>query len=80
MNFVTEGSKESNVFFHFNPRFDRRVVVRNYRKKGTWGEEEIAAGRCFPLEPGKGFRLTFYVADGKIMVKIMVILVRWFTI
>lgn len=69
MNLTTEKKEGCDVVFHFNPRFDRRIVVRNHRRKGSWGEEEIAAGRPFPFQLGRGLRLTLFVADGKIMVR-----------
>lgn len=59
MNFQT-GRSDSNIAFHFNPRFeDGGYVVCNTKQKGCWGPEERKMQ--MPFQMGGSFELCFLV-------------------
>ncbi|KAG8197114.1 hypothetical protein JTE90_004374 [Oedothorax gibbosus] len=47
---------DANNYFHFNPRFDEGVVVRNSRLDQAWGDEEREGD--FPFANGEPFLIT----------------------
>lgn len=55
------GYPDSNIAFHFNPRYDEGVpvVVMNSWLETSWGNEERL--ECGALEPGKDFALIIRV-------------------
>lgn len=54
-NLLTGAYNGADVAFHFNPRFDQHVAVRNTCQGGSWGHEEREGG--FPLHPGQPFQI-----------------------
>ncbi|XP_036858207.2 galectin-9 isoform X2 [Manis javanica] len=59
VNFQT-GRSDSNIAFHFNPRFeDGGYVVCNTKQKGCWGPEERKMQ--MPFQMGGSFELCFLV-------------------
>ncbi|XP_076463547.1 galectin-9-like [Babylonia areolata] len=46
---------DSDIAFHFNPRIDDNVVVRNTRRRGSWQEEERDAPISCPFKAGQKF-------------------------
>lgn len=51
INFQRGESDDSDIIFHFNPRFgDDAKVVRNSRQAGEWNEEELDGGFPFTRE------------------------------
>jgi hypothetical protein len=48
----------NDIAFHFNPRADKKVIVRNTMIGGSWAEEERTAPN-FPFLPGATFDLIF---------------------
>ena len=61
--------KNGDIGFHFNPRPDTGVVVRNTRQKGSWGPEERKIEE-FPFIPGKQFELMFLIDQTDIKVAV----------
>ncbi|XP_004441552.1 PREDICTED: galectin-4 [Ceratotherium simum simum] len=60
VNFMVGQSPESDVAFHFNPRFDGLdKVVFNAKQGGQWGREEKK--REMPFHKGAPFELVFMV-------------------
>lgn len=52
-------STDSDLVFHFNPRFNesgRKVIVRNSKIGGRWGREERDLSR-FPFTAGQPFEV-----------------------
>jgi len=45
-----------DIAFHFNPRLNDRVVVRNSLLGGAWGPEERAQP-SFPFQAGQQFNM-----------------------
>ncbi|XP_062863505.1 galectin-3b isoform X2 [Trichomycterus rosablanca] len=57
--FTVNLSKNKDIAFHFNPRFNedgKQVIVRNTFINNIWGKEEREAS-SFPFVPGKPFEL-----------------------
>ncbi|XP_034938051.1 tectonin beta-propeller repeat-containing protein [Chelonus insularis] len=44
-----------DIAFHFNPRLNENLIVRNTYQNGQWGDEERGGGS--PLKPGTDFSL-----------------------
>ncbi|XP_006871513.1 PREDICTED: galectin-4 [Chrysochloris asiatica] len=60
VNFVVGQAPESDIAFHFNPRFDGwDKVVFNTLQGGHWGKEEKK--RSMPFSKGSNFELVFMV-------------------
>ncbi|XP_023691736.1 galectin-3 [Paramormyrops kingsleyae] len=53
--------KEADVAFHFNPRFNERIIVRNTNVGGEWGPEEREG--LFPFDEGRRFELKILVEE-----------------
>ncbi|KAM9319008.1 galectin-4-like isoform 2-T2 [Pholidichthys leucotaenia] len=56
-----------NIAFHFNPRIKERVVVRNSRIAGKWGEEEREIS-CSPFKEGEYFEISIRCGNQKFKV------------
>ncbi|XP_023575673.1 galectin-9-like [Octodon degus] len=54
INFCTE----SDIAFHFNPRFDENTVVRNTEIQGVWGTEERSLPFNMPFRQGHSFTVS----------------------
>ncbi|XP_054717647.1 galectin-6-like [Uloborus diversus] len=52
---LKNAEKDANIYFHFNPRFDEGVVVRNSRLDESWGDEEREGD--YPFVAGESFLL-----------------------
>lgn len=66
VNFACDPDNE-NCAFHFNPRPNEGVVVRN-ANLGGWGEEERDYDAEFPFNPNNYFDAMFICTDDKYMV------------
>ena len=53
--------------FHFVPRFDPQVVVRNTQKDGVWGVEEKTQPK-FPFKRGEEFKIIIFSDPEKFQV------------
>ncbi|KAJ8280296.1 hypothetical protein GJAV_G00052880 [Gymnothorax javanicus] len=49
----------SDIAFHFNPRFDSNLVVLNSRQNGGWANEKRPSG--MPFQKGEDFEVVFNV-------------------
>ena len=58
---------KQNIAFHFNPRFDEQVVVRNTKKGGVWGSEERQQP-YFPFRHGQEFKMVIFSDPEKFQV------------
>ncbi|XP_013408586.1 galectin-4 [Lingula anatina] len=59
-NLQSGPNPESDVAFHFNPRFEgTNQVVRNHRQSGSWGQEERQGG--FPFVQNTDFECIILV-------------------
>ena len=52
----------NDVAFHFNPRFDGDVTVRNSKESGGWQNEEREQ-ECFPFTRGEEFEIDFEIKE-----------------
>lgn len=68
VNFACDPDNE-NCAFHFNPRPNEGVVVRN-ANLGGWGEEERDYDAEFPFNPNNYFDAMFICTDDKYMVHV----------
>lgn len=64
-----ERSKEQDIPFHFNVRFDQRSVVRNTFTDGDWLEEDRAV-ESFPFMAGVSFDMIIRVETDKFLVAV----------
>ncbi|MFH4973884.1 hypothetical protein AB6A40_000593, partial [Gnathostoma spinigerum] len=51
-------SRNGDILFHFNPRFNEKKIVRNSCKNGMWENEEREG--AFPFKKNIGFDLVFH--------------------
>lgn len=66
MNFQI-GHIDSDIAFHFNPRFeDGGYVVCNTKQKGSWGSEERKMEN--PFQMGVPFEIRFLVQSSQFQV------------
>ncbi len=62
-------SDNDDIAFHFNPRFDTRIIVKNHRQNGQWGQEENQPFPSYmPLMPGSPIDLEIACNMDKYMV------------
>ncbi|KAI4893641.1 hypothetical protein NFI96_001089 [Prochilodus magdalenae] len=61
--------KGDDIAFHFNPRFNEEVIVRNSKSGGVWQNEEKELS-FFPFKPGKPFEITIICTSSKFSVKV----------
>ncbi|CAH1641945.1 unnamed protein product [Spodoptera littoralis] len=47
-----------DIAFHFNPRFDTNILVRNHYAGSKWGTEETSSG--VPMNKGECFEILIY--------------------
>lgn len=59
---MREAEGGGDILFHFNPRQEDEVVVRNTFSGGEWGEEERDKPH-FPFGSGKSFLLRIEIAE-----------------
>jgi hypothetical protein len=79
VNFQCGKDAESDdIAFHFNPRFNEGVTVRNTRQGGEWGGEERDQND-FPFEQEDRFELAFVMLPHGIRVS-SVDCLPWFII
>ncbi|CAF0895059.1 unnamed protein product [Rotaria sp. Silwood1] len=58
LNLLQGYSDGDDIAFHFNPRFDSRTIVKNYRRNNQWGQEENQPFPSYmPLIPGSSIDL-----------------------
>jgi len=50
-----------NIVFHFNPRFEDKVLVLNSQIDGKWGKEERPKG--YDFDPQKSYTVTFLATE-----------------
>lgn len=55
IRFNVDFMRDSDVVFHFNPRFHEHTIVRNSHLGGCWGPEEREGG--FPFVQGRQFEV-----------------------
>ena len=71
---------KKDIAFHFNPRYNEKMTVRNTMAGYTWGKEERAQPE-FPFHPGKPFDIIIlvekdqYKVNGIILARYSIILV-----
>jgi len=54
LNLLQGYNDSDDIAFHFNPRFNERKIVKNYRRNGQWGQEENQPFPAYmPLVPGQ---------------------------
>lgn len=68
INLSTGSDSDADLALHFNPRFDRRVIIRNHRIKSKWGVEEIVSLQPFPFHIGRKFSMIIFVANEQFLV------------
>ncbi|KAG9261633.1 galectin-8-like [Astyanax mexicanus] len=64
--------KDSDIAFHFNPRFNengKQVIVRNSLMRYAWGPEERELS-VFPFTPGKPFEVKILCTDAEFRVEV----------
>uniref|UniRef100_A0A0N5B188 Galectin n=1 Tax=Syphacia muris TaxID=451379 RepID=A0A0N5B188_9BILA len=59
----------SEYHFHFNPRFNENVVVRNSTRGGNWQNEERSES-SFPFAVGRIFTIDLIAAPQQILVNV----------
>ncbi|KAK6640471.1 hypothetical protein RUM44_012165 [Polyplax serrata] len=70
INLSTGKTDDADLALHFNPRFDRRLIIRNHRIKNKWGVEEILALQHFPFKTGRNFSVLIFVADEQFFISV----------
>ncbi|KAM4701819.1 galectin-9-like [Discoglossus pictus] len=68
VNFQCGPSPNDDVAFHFNPRFNDRVVVWNTREHNNWGKEENK--HEMPFQRGQPFEIRILVKSHSYMVSV----------
>ncbi|KAI1295332.1 Galectin-4 [Halotydeus destructor] len=59
----------ADVAMHFNPRFDEKIVVRNSRFSGFWGEEHRLSPE-FPFAPGANFDMIIRIEGNRYLIAV----------
>jgi len=59
VNLLNGYSGDSDIAFHFNPRFDQQQIVKNWRINGQWQQEENTP-IPYGLQPGQPFNIHIY--------------------
>ncbi|XP_017773770.1 PREDICTED: galectin-6-like isoform X2 [Nicrophorus vespilloides] len=67
VNFLTA---TGDIAFHFNPRLDRRIVVRNSRVEGSWDKEECTSMLKFGFSLNKPFSIGILLTTSEFMVSV----------
>nr|CAB3263421.1 galectin-9 [Phallusia mammillata] len=62
INFKANDS-DTNIAFHFNPRYDEKVIVRNNMVNGTWQTEERTMTVPFSWSLNQEYTYDIYVAE-----------------
>jgi len=57
-----------NIVFHFNPRFEDKVLVLNSKIDGKWGNEERPTGYNF--DPQKYYTVDFLATEAYITISL----------
>ncbi|XP_022818775.1 galectin-4-like [Spodoptera litura] len=57
-----------DIAFHFNPRFDTNILVRNHYAGSKWGSEEISSG--VPMNKGECFEILIYCYNNRFKVEV----------
>ncbi|GMR41511.1 hypothetical protein PMAYCL1PPCAC_11706 [Pristionchus mayeri] len=65
-----------DIPFHFNPRFEHKVVVRNHAVKGEWNFEMEERSGGFPFKRNEIFTLEFVSRKGHIQVSTMELMMQ----
>ncbi|XP_011297277.1 tectonin beta-propeller repeat-containing protein [Fopius arisanus] len=61
MGLGKKATESHDIAFHFNPRLNENIIVRNTYENGQWGDEERSGGS--PLKPGSDFSLKIVCDD-----------------
>ncbi|XP_039284998.1 galectin-8 [Nilaparvata lugens] len=63
-------SKQLDIGFHFNPRFDQQYIARNSKIDGKWGIEEAQSYCRFPFSRGDKFCVEIFATHNEFMVAV----------
>ncbi|KAG5892447.1 hypothetical protein JTB14_009855 [Gonioctena quinquepunctata] len=63
VNLCCSTEPNCDIALHINPRFAQRYVVRNSRKRGYWGQEEVTSISNFNLERNTVFEIEIFIGE-----------------